>query len=285
MRDRLIRVLKAVGRFPPLAWLRQQYRKFYRKVEFSIMVRDMAAPDVELPRGRRSPVGDTANFNLVHATEEHLPALRATFDRRRYEALKECIEDPNTDVVINTDGGERVWCFMCHGTRRQKDSFYQIDLPIEEGRDILQFDGWVHPEYRGTMIGILGTNTGNRWRRAEGFERLYVFVRKSDLRSRRLHKRMSFREVGSVYHTRLGPLRFNRYEWEPGERPDQGREPREQLSRLGVQMKSPWAEGQEPEDPEVRSVGYLEIERVQEPLDGSESGSLGTGDAQNRVYT
>jgi len=208
-------------------------RKWFRSVDFVIVSRDIADPDPPLPPGRKSPMGDPADFYLDCAGEREYRILKECFPKSKHAHFRKVIDNPNADFVIRCDEDPMiVWCFMMHSQKRIRDPEYGFAIPINEGRDLYQFDGWVNPDYRGLMVGILGTNCANQLRRSEGFERLYATLREKDLRSLRLHKRLGYRTVGRVRHWRFGPFRHNRIEFDPGEHPQEGREPREQLAEL-----------------------------------------------------
>lgn len=233
-------------------------RRWYRRVTLVIVRRDLSQPDFPLPQGRRSPMGDPADFYLDHATEAHVAAFASVFPARKVAQLKREFDSPNTDCVLRTyEDGNGVWCYMMHSQKRFQDPEYGFTIPICEGRDIHQWDGWVDPDHRGLMIGILGTNYGNQLRRAEGFERLYATLREKDARTLRLHARLGYRPVGRVRHLRIGPFRWNRVDFVPGEYPTDCRGAPREPSQLGV-----------PIQPSVRSgpvrAGYTVDRKVPE---------------------
>ena len=49
--------------------------------------------------------------------------------------------------------------------------------------------------------------------------RVAIGIHGQDVRSRRLHQRMDYVEVGRIRHTKVGPFRFNRVEFRPGLHP------------------------------------------------------------------
>ena len=213
-------------------------RSWFKRVNLVIVRRDLTQADFPLPRGRQSPMGDPADFYLDHATQEHVPAFAAVFPPKKVAQLSREFSNPDTDCVLRTyDDGLGVWCYMMHSQRRFRDPEYGFTIPICEGRDIHQWDGWVDPDHRGLMIGILGTNYGNQLRRAEGFERLYATLREKDARTLRLHARLGYRPVGRVRHLRIGPFRWNRVDFEPGECPTDCRGAPREPSRLGVPIQ------------------------------------------------
>lgn len=208
-------------------------RRWFRRVDLVIVRRDLSQADLPTPEGRSSPMGDPADFYLDHAEPSDLSILEANFPKSKHRHFRKVVADPDSDFVIRTDK-ERgiVWCFMMHSQKRLRDSEYGFTVPICEGRDVFQFDGWVNPQYRGLLIGILGTNYGNQLRRSEGFERIYATVREKDARSLRLHARLGYRPVGKIRHWRWGPFRGNRIDFVPGEHPEERRIPRSQPAIL-----------------------------------------------------
>lgn len=183
-------------------------------------------------------MGDPNDFYLDWAGEREYRVLTACFPKSKHAHFRKVIDDPNSDFVIRCDEDpDIVWCFMMHSQKQIRDPEYGFTVPICEGRDLYQFDGWVNPDYRGLMVGILGTSYGNQLRRSEGFERLFATLREKDIRSLRLHKRLGYRPVGRVHHWQFGPFRYNRIEFDPGEHPQEGREPREKLAELFKPIK------------------------------------------------
>ncbi len=209
--SRLRRVLGRLWRFSLGRWI--------RRVDFLILRRNLDQPTVALPQGRRSPIKEGESFFVEHGTQRHVDMMVGTFPPKKIAHFRRCVDDPGIDMPVRIREDGMPWCYMMHACATMRDPIYGFRLPLAPGRDILQFDGWVNPEYRGLMIGILGTNSSYDCREAEGFERVYDVIRKIDKRSARLHQRMGFTQVGSIRHLRIGPLRFNRMQWDPGEHP------------------------------------------------------------------
>jgi RimJ/RimL family protein N-acetyltransferase len=193
--------------------------RWFRRTKFVIMRHDLSEPDVHLPEGRLSPLREGEEFYLEHATLEHVDKMASGFKRAKVRHFRRCAEDPSVDFVIRLREDGLCWCYMMHAKKPHLEAEYGFKLPLVEGRDIYQFDGWVHPNFRSMMIGIEGTNWANRARRSEGYERLYATSRVQDRTSFRLHKRMGFRVVGEIHHRRFLAWKKNRIIWKAGEMP------------------------------------------------------------------
>lgn len=213
-------------------------RRWFKRVTLVIVRRDLSQEDYPLPPGRQSPMGDPADFYLDHATDADVATFLCVFPARKVEQLRREFNNPDTDCMLRAfEDRTGVWCYMMHSQKRFQDPEYGFTIPICEGRDIHQWDGWVEPNYRGLMIGILGTNYANQLRQAEGFERLYATLREKDARTLRLHDRLGYRPVGKVRHLRIGPFRWNRVDFEPGEYPTDCRGAPREPSRLGIPIQ------------------------------------------------
>lgn len=212
---------------------RSSLGKWFKKVDFWIVCRDLDLPDVPLPQGRHSPIKEGETFVIDHASHDQVAKFDTKFPGDKVRLLHKFVDHPEVDLVVRMrDDGKAPWCYMLHASCNLRDPLYGYRLDLVHGRDILQFDGWVDPEYRGLMIGILGTNSANKLRRAEGFERIYATVRKKDKRSIRLHDRLGFETVGEIVHRRIFGLRINKVIWHTGKAPSEGREPGEGTARL-----------------------------------------------------
>lgn len=210
-------------------------RPYFRTVEFAVMRRDLAEPDFRTPRGRKSKLGDPATFQARSALPADLDLVAQQFPPRKVRHFRRMLADPNVDIPFRGDHDKgMLWCYMMHAQHRHRESEYGFVFPLVEGRDILQFDGWVNPEHRGYLLGIAGVNYGARCRRAEGFERIYAAVRTMDERATRFHTRIGYREVGRIRHRQFGPFQWNRISFDAGEHPEENREPRGIRARLGV---------------------------------------------------
>jgi hypothetical protein len=228
----VLRILPVpVKKFLGKTW-RSSFGRWVKRVDFWLLCHDLSGGDVPLPTGRHSPIKEGETFVIEHATHAQVETLTEIFDADKVKLLHTHIDHPEVDMVVRMRDDGPPWCYMLHSAYNMKDPIYGFTLPLVTGRDILQFDGWVDPDYRGLMIGILGTNSGNKLRRAEGFERAYATVRHKDRRSWRLHKRMGFIPVGEICHLRFGPFKFNRVTWKPGMAPHENRDPNGGGARL-----------------------------------------------------
>ncbi len=205
------------------AW-RGTLGRWFKRVDFWIVCRDLSLPDTPLPKGRHSPVKEDETFVIDHASHEQVERFRELFPDSKVKVLHTFVDHPEVDLVVRMKEDGPPWCYMVHASYDLKDPLYGYRLSIQPGRDILQFDGWVDPEFRGLMIGILGTNSANKLRRAEGFERIYATVRKKDKRSIRLHNRLGFHTVGEIVHRRVFGMRFNKVSYHKGMAPDFARD-------------------------------------------------------------
>lgn len=203
------------------AW-RSSLGKWFKKVDFWVVCRDLSLPDIPLPKGRHSPVHEDETFEIVHPSHDEVEHFGAVFPPDKVKQLQSFVDHPEVDLVARMREDGPPWCYMLHAACELKDPAYGYVLPVVPGRDIYQFDGWVDPNFRGLMIGILGTNSANKLRRAEGFERLYATVRKKDRRSIRLHDRLGFTRVGEIQHRRYFGLKFNKISWFEGQAPSDG---------------------------------------------------------------
>ena len=204
------RVLASLWRWGVRSWL--------RRVEFVIACRDLERPPYEIPTRYRPEYDESERF--MHDTGlDALPTLSRQFDPRRLEHLRRCIERRDIDVQSRIDEDGTVWCYIMHGLKPMQDLEYGFAVPLREGHDVYIFDGWVHPEHRGRMVALLAQNDYHELRRGQGYRRAYVALRTQDVRSRRLHQRMDYVEVGRIRHTKVGPFRFNRVEFRPGLHP------------------------------------------------------------------
>jgi len=198
--------------------------RWFKRIDFLIVRKDLTTPDPKIPEGRRSPVREGRPRFADHATHGHVDLMAKYFPQDKVRLFRRYVDDPRLDfeVRLREEDGF-TWCYMMHADYPMRDPAFGYKLPICEGRDIMQFDGWVNPEQRGRMVGIEGTNFVNSLRREEGFERLYATLNAKDVTSRRLHKRMGFSVVGEIRHWRVGPFKFNRVKFLPGEHPQNDR--------------------------------------------------------------
>jgi GNAT superfamily N-acetyltransferase len=202
-----------------LSWLwRKGVRSWYRQVDFVIVCRDLELPDFRLPEGRRPPTEDDGPF-MCQVLEEHLPALDAAFPAEKTRHFRRCMADPRIEFLVRVDSRQVVWVHVMHGFESIPDVVYGFQLPMKKGRDVYVFDGLVHPEHRGWMVGLLAANCYHGLRRDQGYRRAYATLRIADVRSRRLHWRLSYAEVGTVRHFRVGPFKFNKVRFQPGMHP------------------------------------------------------------------
>ena len=83
-------------------------------------------------------------------------------------------------------------------------------LPLLSSLRAPKLHGWVHPDYRGRLIAVMGTNWVLDLRREQGLDAIVVTVRKNDGPAQKYHRRFGFEQIGEVVHWRIGPWRFNR---------------------------------------------------------------------------
>jgi hypothetical protein len=69
------------------------------------------------------------------------------------------------------------------------------------------------------MVALFAANSYHGIRREQGYRRAYATLRIADVRSRRLHWRLTYAEVGAVRHLRIGPFKFNKVSFQPGMHP------------------------------------------------------------------
>lgn len=184
-----------------------------RRVELDVMRRSLDLPNLRIPRGRRSVMdvhgSDDDEFSMEQCTHEIAEELHGTFPPDKIEHFHRMVDDPNIDFVIRMREDRECWGFMMHALRPFQDPLYHLTVPIAED-ETFQFDGWVHPDYRGRLIAVIGTNWVFDRRRAAGTKAVVVTVRQKDLVAQKYHKRFGFEKIGQVTHWRVGPLRFNR---------------------------------------------------------------------------
>lgn len=193
-------------------------RSWFRRVEFVIACRDLERPAFRVPTRNRPEYDESERF-LRSTNEEDLPVLERQFSEEKVRHLKRCIAHPEIDFQSRIDEKGDVWCYIMHGLETMSDPEYGFKMPLRTGHDVYVFDGWVHPEYRGRMVGLIGANDYHELRRSESFRRAYVALRTVDLRSRRIHWRLEYVEVGRIRHTQIGPFRFNKVEFRAGLHP------------------------------------------------------------------
>ncbi len=203
------------------AW-RSSLGKWFKKLDFWIVCRELDLPDIPLPKGRHSPVHEEETFVIDHTSHDQVAKFSTVFPPAKVKQLHKFVDHPEVDLVARMREDGAPWCYMLHASCELRDPAYGYVLPVVPGRDIYQFDGWVDPNFRGLMIGILGTNSANKLRRAEGYERIYATVRQKDRRSIRLHDRLGFERVGEIEHRRFFGLKFNTLKWFEGKAPKDG---------------------------------------------------------------
>jgi hypothetical protein len=197
-------------------------RRWFRRVELRIIRHDLSDPDVTLPQRRQSPLREGEDFYMDLATKKDIDQLAKTFPRARVQHFRRSLADPDVDFFIRMREDGLCWCFVMQAKKTYYEAEYGVTIPLIEGREIYQFDGWVHPDFRSMMIGIQMTNWGNRLRRSQGYTRYYSMVRAKDRSSVRVHQRMGFEVVGEVAHRRVLAWKFNKITWKPGLEPTPG---------------------------------------------------------------
>lgn len=201
------------------SWLWQHaVRSWFRKVDFVIVCRDLHRADFALPKESRRKLADPTDF-VIPVTEADFLQLQEMFPPKKVKHFRWAQRHPDIEFLIQHEDDKVVRGFVMHGMRAMKDREYGFVVPLQERRDVLIFDGWVDPNARGRMIALVGANWYHQLRRNDGFDRAYAVLRVSDFRSRRLHERMAYKEVGEIHHLQVGPLKFNRIEFEHGQHP------------------------------------------------------------------
>jgi hypothetical protein len=102
--------------------------------------------------------------------------LHGTFPPEKIVHFHRMVDDPNIEFVIRMREDRACWGFMMHALRPFKDPLYRLTMPIAEDATF-QFDGWVHPDSRGRLIAVIGTNWVFDRRRAAGTKAVVVTVR------------------------------------------------------------------------------------------------------------
>lgn len=154
-------------------------------------------------------------FYMDVATHEMIDRLAGKFTPAKLQHLHNMVDHPDIDFVIRIREDGECWGYMMHALRPFRDPEFKHLVPFEVGKDVFQFDGWVHPDYRGRLIAIQGTNWFFDRRRASGHQNIVVTVRKIDKRAMRYHTRYGFEPIGKIDHYVVGPWRINRLQMDP----------------------------------------------------------------------
>mgnify|MGYP002826894170 FL=1 len=187
-------------------------RRFIRRVEFDIMRRSLELPNLRVPRRSAMDVHGESDetFSMWPCTHEIVDKLGKDFPPAKLAHFHQMVDHPDVDFVIRTNPDESVcWGYMMHAVRPFEDPKYRFTIPLQPD-EAFQFDGWVHPEHRGRLIAIVGTNWAFDRRRTAGTKAVVVTVRKNDRPAQMYHRRYEFEKIGEVIHWRVGPLRFNK---------------------------------------------------------------------------
>lgn len=196
-------------------WNRTGHR-FIRKIELDVMRRPVSLPNFKLPTGRRSPVADPEDWDMDDCTQAIVDQCVGLFPDDKIAHFRKMADDPAVWFPIRMREDGECWGYMMQSERPIQDPLYRFTIPIRE-REVYQFDGWVHPDYRGRLIAMMGTNWVLDKRRAQGIEGIVVTVRKNDAPAQKYHRRFGFEQIGVVVHWRIGPWRLNRIKMD---RPD-----------------------------------------------------------------
>ncbi len=191
-------------------WRRTGHR-WIRKVEFQIMRRPLAEPNLKIPEGRGTPVDGECDENYMYNPSlEMIGALNGYFPPARLKIFREMAADPNIDFLIRKHPEGGLWGYLMHSMVPMKDVEYKFTIPILPGQETLQFDGWVHPDYRGMLIAIFASNWVFDRRRKTGHKAIVVAVRSKDRTAMRFHDRFGYKSIGTIKHYRVGKLRWNK---------------------------------------------------------------------------
>jgi hypothetical protein len=171
----------------------------------------MAEPNLKVPKGRGTPVDSVVDENYMYnPTLEMIESLKGHFPPARLQIFRNMVEDPNIDFIIRMHPEGGLWGYMMHSMVPMKDVEYKFTIPVIPGKETLQFDGWVHPDFRGMLIAIEGSNWMLDRRRKTGHEAIVVAVRTKDRPAMRYHQRFGYQPVGTIQHYRVGKLRWNK---------------------------------------------------------------------------
>jgi len=190
-------------------------RRVYRKIVLDILRRPLSLPNARIPGGRRNALqvdgtqGPQDEFSMSEGTHEIVEIMAKTFPKEKIPYFHEMVDDPHVDFVVRLRDDGECWGYMMNSRKPFRDRLFGFTVPIEP-TEVFQFDGWVHPDHRGRLLGIAGQNWVFDRRRAEGFEATVVTVRRQDKAARRYHVRYGFEPIGIVTHWRIGPFKINR---------------------------------------------------------------------------
>ncbi len=195
-------------------WKKLTHR-WIRVVDFHIMRRPLSLPNYKIPGGKASAVGIEVDENYMYnPTHEQIDTLEGHFPEQKLQIFHYAIDNPAIDFTarLMPEGG--LWGYMMHSFEPMKDVAYGFTIPIIAGIESLQFDGWVHPEKRGRLVAMEGSNWMLDRRRGTGHEAIVIAVRTQDRPALKYHHRFGYEHVGSIRHYRIGKLRWNKIEME-----------------------------------------------------------------------
>ncbi|MCH2101204.1 MAG: GNAT family N-acetyltransferase [Planctomycetes bacterium] len=206
--------MSKLGSLPIIRDLASFFRRHvFRKIVLDILRRPLSLPNAPIPRGRLSAMngeeGGDVEFKMDECTHEMVELLAKTFPSEKVPYFHEMVDESDVDFVVRMREDGECWGYMMNSRKPFRDRLFGFKVPIEPN-EVFQFDGWVHPDYRGRLIAILGQNWVFDQRRAEGFEATVVTVRRQDKSARRYHDRYGFDPIGVVTHWRIGPFKINR---------------------------------------------------------------------------
>jgi hypothetical protein len=191
--------------------LRKMTGGWVRVVDFHIMRRPMSLPNYKIPKGKRPPFDFEADQDYMYnPTHEHIDSLEGHFPAEKLKIFHQAIDNDAIDFILRLMPEGGLWGYMMHALKPMKDIEYGFRIPIIPGKESLQFDGWVHPDHRGMLIAIEGSNWMLDRRRKTGHEAIVVAVRSHDRPAVKYHQRFGYEKVGSIRHYRVGPMRFNK---------------------------------------------------------------------------
>ena len=196
------RILKGIWRRTGHRWI--------RRVEFLIMSRSLSEPNLPRPQGRDSAMGEGDDFYMDSATNEMIDELKGQFPAKKLKVFRDLANNPDVDFMLRIRSDGRCPGYLMHAFKPVPDAEYGFTIPIIPGKEVFQFDGWVHPDFRGYLVAIIGTNYALDRRRSSGHQSIVNAVRCKDRTSMKFHLRFGFKPIGKITHYRVGKFRWNK---------------------------------------------------------------------------
>lgn len=206
---------------PPM--IQQEKKSFFRRVwkklthrwlrvvDFHVMRRPLSLPNFKIPGNRRPPLDFPCDENYMYnPTHEMIDSLEGHFPPRKLKEFHDAVDNPDIDFIVRLMPEGGLWGYMMHTLAPMADVEYKFTIPIVRGEETYQFDGWVHPDYRGMLVAMEGSNWMLDRRRATGHQAIVIAVRTKDRPALKYHERFDYEKVGTVRHYRIGALKFNR---------------------------------------------------------------------------